>query len=85
MTSTWDPSTHQEQVDKVMEEYKYIFTFPTGVTLHCQVMHSIDLILGTPLPNGSIYNHSLLENEEIKCEIQELLQKRAHMAKLFSL
>jgi hypothetical protein len=62
-------------VDKVMEEYNDIFTSPTGVTLYYQVKQSIELILGAPLPNGTIYKCSLLENEEIKCQIQELLQK----------
>ena len=30
-------------MDKVVEEYEDIFTFPAGVPLHCQVKHSIDL------------------------------------------
>lgn len=71
-------------MDKVVEEYKDIFTSPTGVPLHCQVQHSIDLIISEPLPNGLIYRCSLLENEEIKFQIQELLQKREHLAKFFS-
>ena len=58
-----------------MEEYKDIFTSPTGIHLHFQLKHSIDLILGAPLRNGPLYRRSLLENEEIKCQIQELLQK----------
>jgi hypothetical protein len=28
----------------------------------------------TPLPNGPVYRHSLMENEEIRHQIQELLQ-----------
>jgi hypothetical protein len=62
-------------MDKVMEEYEYIFTSPTRVPLHCQVKHPIDLTLGALLPNGPIYWHSVLENVEIKRQIQELLQK----------
>jgi hypothetical protein len=58
-----------------VEEYKNIFTSPTGVPLHYQVKHSIDLIPSAPFPNGPVYMRSLLENEEIKREIQELLQK----------
>jgi hypothetical protein len=69
-------STQQKQVDKIVEEYiRYIFTSPIGVPLHYQVKHSIDLIPGAPLPNGPIYRCSLLENEEIKCQIHELIQK----------
>ena len=58
-----------------MEEYSYIFSSPTGVPLHCQVKHPIDLTPGATLPNGPIYRRSLLENNEIKRQIQELLHK----------
>ena len=73
--SAADLSTQQKQVDKVMEEYLDIFSSPTGVPLHCQVKHPIDLTPGAPLSNGPIYHRSLLENEEIKRQIQELLHK----------
>eukprot|EP00253_Pinus_taeda_P002958 PITA_02958 len=53
-------------MDKVMEEYRDIFTSPAGVPLHCEVKHSIDLTPGAPLPNGPIYRHSVMENDEIK-------------------
>lgn len=62
-------------MDKVVEEYEDIFTSPAGVPLHCQVKHSIDLTPGAPLPNGPIYRCSVLENNEIKRQIRELLQK----------
>ena len=62
-------------MDKVVEEYEDIFTSPVGVPLHCQVKHSIDLTPGAPLPNGPIYRCSILENDKIKRQIQELLQK----------
>jgi hypothetical protein len=61
-----DLSTQQKQVDKVVEEYSDIFSSPTGVPLHYQVKHPIDLTPGAPLPNGPVYHCSLLENEEIK-------------------
>jgi len=60
-------------MDKVMEEYEDIFTSPAGVPLHCQVKHPINLTLGALLPNGPIYQHCILENNEIKRHIQELL------------
>ena len=75
MTSTRAPTTQQKKVDKVVEEYKDIFTLPTRVPLDCQVKHSINLIPGTPLPNGPIDRCLLLQNEEIKGQIQELIQK----------
>jgi len=73
--SMTDLSTQQKQVDKVVEGYSDIFSSPTGVPLHCQVKHPIDLTPGAPLPNGPVYRRSLLENEEIKRQIQELLHK----------
>eukprot|EP00253_Pinus_taeda_P001830 PITA_01830 len=74
-TSRQGPSSRQPQVDKVVEEYEDIFTSPAGVPLHCQVKHSIDLTPSAPLPNGPIYRRSVLENDEIKRQILELLQK----------
>ena len=62
-------------MDKVVEEYGDIFTSSTGVPLHCQVKHPIDLTPGVLLPNAPIYRHFVLENDEIKRQIQELLQK----------
>jgi hypothetical protein len=62
-------------MDKVVEEYEDIFTSPTGVPLHCQVKHPIDLTPSAPLPNGPIYQRSVLENDEIKRQTHELLQK----------
>ena len=57
----------------IMEEYQDIFTSPTGVPLHCQVKHPINLTPGALLPNGPIYRHSVLENDEIKRQVLELL------------
>jgi hypothetical protein len=53
-------------MDKVVEEYPDIFTSPAGVPLHCRVKHPIDLTPGASLPNGPIYQRSILENDEIK-------------------
>jgi hypothetical protein len=58
-----------------MEEYSYIFSSPIGVPFHCQVKHPIDLTPDALLPNGLVYRRSLLENEEIKRQIQELIYK----------
>jgi hypothetical protein len=75
VASTQCLSLHQKQVDGIVEEYRDIFVSPTGVPTHCQVKHPIDLTPGAPLPNGPIYRCSLMENDEIRCQIQELLQK----------
>ena len=52
-----------------------MFELPIGVPSHCQARHSIDLIPRTPLPSELVYRRSVLENDEIKMQIQELIQK----------
>jgi hypothetical protein len=69
MASTKSLSLQQKQVDRIVEEYKDIFSSPTGVPTHCQVNNPIDLTPNTPLPNGPIYRSSLMENDEIKPQI----------------
>jgi hypothetical protein len=68
-------SLKQKKVDVIMEEYRYIFSSPIGVLTHCQVKHPIDLTPGSPLPNGPGYHRSLMENDEIRHQIQEIPQK----------
>jgi hypothetical protein len=75
MTSTQSLSSQQKQVDRFVEEYRDILSSPTGVPTHCQVKHTIDLTPDAPLPNGPVYHRSLMEKDEIKHQIQELLQK----------
>jgi hypothetical protein len=79
VATTYVVSTHclslqQKKVDENMEEYRDIFSSPTGVPTHCQVKNPIDLTPGAPLPNGLVYHRLLMENDEIKHQIQELLQ-----------
>jgi hypothetical protein len=70
-----DLSTQHNKVEKFLAEYKDIFSSPTGVPLHCQVKHPIDLTLNALFPNGLVQCHSLLENDEIKQYIKEILHK----------
>jgi hypothetical protein len=74
-TSTQSLSLQQKKVDEIVEEYIDIFSSPTRVPMHFQVKHPIDLTLGAPLPNGLVYRHLLMENDEIKHLIQDILQK----------
>jgi hypothetical protein len=73
MTSRQGPTARKQQMDKVVEKYEDIFTSPAGVPLHCQVKHPIDLTPGAPLPNGPIYQRSVMENDEFKRQIHDLL------------
>jgi hypothetical protein len=58
-----------------MEEYIDILSSPIGVPTHYQVKHPIDVIPGAPLPNGQVYRRLLMENDKIKHQIQDFLQK----------
>ena len=62
-------------MDQILTKYQNVLELPTGVPSHCQVRHSIDLIPRTPLPNEPVYRRLVLENDEIKRQIQELIQK----------
>jgi hypothetical protein len=75
MASTQSLYLQQNQVDGIVEEYRDNFSSPTGVPTHCQVKHPIDLTPCAPLPHGPVYHHSLMENDEIRHQIKELLQK----------
>jgi hypothetical protein len=78
VASTQSLYLQQKQVERIVEEYTDIFSSPTRVPTHCQVKHPIDLTHDVPFPNGLFYHRSLMENEEIKHHIQEIIQK-AHI------
>ena len=46
-----------------------------GVPLHYQVKYSIELVPSSSLPNASVYRRSILENIEIRIQIQDLIDK----------
>jgi hypothetical protein len=66
VASTQSLSLQQKQVNEIVEEYKDIFSSPTGVPTKFQVKHPIDLTLDAALPNGPVYSRSLMENDEIR-------------------
>jgi hypothetical protein len=67
-------------VDKIVEdEQRHIF-LTYGVHVHYHIKHSIDLTPGASLPNDPVYRHYVMENEEIKCQIQELILKDVTVA-----
>ena len=52
--STDHNSQQKQRVDKILEEYQYVFKDPTGVQLNYYIKHSIDLVPGSSLPNASL-------------------------------
>jgi hypothetical protein len=75
VASTQILSLQQKQVDEIVEEYRDIFSSLIGVLTHFHFKHPIHLTPVEPLPNGQVYRHSLMENNKIRFEIQELIQK----------
>jgi hypothetical protein len=57
VASTQSLSLQQNQVGAIVEDYRDIFSSPTGVPMDCQVKHPIDLTPCAPLPHGPLYHH----------------------------
>ena len=62
-------SWKQQHIHNILGEYQNIFQATSGVPLHCQVKHSIELVPSSLLPNAYVYRISILENEEIRRKI----------------
>eukprot|EP00253_Pinus_taeda_P003447 PITA_03447 len=62
-------------MEKVVDEYEDIFTTPAGVPLHCQVKHSINLTLASPLPNGLIYWCFVLRIMKLRAKFRSCCRK----------
>ena len=73
--STDKNSWKKQQVDIVLEEYKYVFKYLVRVALHSQVNHYVDLVPSSSLPNAYVYISFGLENEEIYRQIENLIDK----------
>ena len=65
-TSIHGSSTWKQKMDKVVEEYGDIFTSPARMPQHYEVKQPINLTPGVMLPNGPIYQCSVLDSDEIK-------------------
>jgi hypothetical protein len=66
-----------EEVQELLEEFVDIVVdeLPHSLPLIRSVSHHIELILGSILPNKSAYRLMPQENEEVKRQVQELLEK----------
>ena len=65
------------EVKTLLEECKNIIVddFPNALPPVRSISHHIDLIPGASLPNKTAYRLTPQENEEIKQQVQELLEK----------
>jgi hypothetical protein len=60
---------------KVVNQYDEMFKEPKGLPPKRGIQHEIQLQQDCPLPNIGMYRMSVMENDEIKKQIQELLDK----------
>jgi hypothetical protein len=60
---------------KVVNQYDEMFQEPKGLSSKRGIQHEIQLQQDCPLPNIGMYMISVMENAEIKKQIQELLDK----------
>eukprot|EP00253_Pinus_taeda_P018789 PITA_18789 len=65
----------QDDLEKVVPEYDILFQEPKGLPPKKEIVHAIILQQDAPLPNIRMYRFSALENDEIKKQVQELLEK----------
>jgi hypothetical protein len=66
-----------DEVQELLEEFADIIVdkLPRSFPPMRSVSHHIDLILGASLPNKAMYMLTPQENEEVKKQVQELLDK----------
>jgi hypothetical protein len=66
-----------EEVQKLLEEFADIVVdkLPRSLPPIRSVSHHIDLIPGASLPNKAAYRLTLQENEEVKRQVQDLMDK----------
>jgi ribulose bisphosphate carboxylase small subunit len=69
-----DPD-HKQELVKIISNYDELFQEPTGFPPKREVEHEIYLQQDAPLPNIGMYRSSVIENAEIKKQVQELLDK----------
>ena len=70
----WEPM-HKHDLIKVIFYYDEIFQEPQGLPPKREVKHEIQLLQDAPLPNLSLYKLLVIENEEVKKQVQELMEK----------
>ena len=56
-------------------DYDILFQEPKGLPPKREIQHKIHLHQDAPLPNIGMYRSSVIENAEIKKQVQELLER----------
>ena len=64
---------HKDELVKIVSHFDDVFQDPQGLPPKRGVQHEIQLLQDAPLPNIKMYRLSVVENEEIKRQVMELL------------
>eukprot|EP01018_Ginkgo_biloba_P027689 Gb_16069 [translate_table: standard] len=62
------------KVQHILRQYEDVFRSPMGLPPERAIAHGIDLEPGVSLPNSGLYRRSVMENEEIRRQISELME-----------
>ena len=65
----------KDQLDRLLKKHEVIFKEPKGLPPRRTIEHDIQLVPDSPLPNLGLYRTFVVESEEIKRQIQELLDQ----------
>ena len=69
-----DPE-HKSELIEIISEYDDLFQNPKGLPPKREIQHEIHLQQDVPLPNIAMYRMSVMQNEEIKKQVQELIER----------
>ena len=65
----------KKELCELLSNYDEMFEEPKGLPLKREIQHEIHLQHDAPLPNFGMYRMSIIEMEEIKKQVQELLDQ----------
>jgi len=63
---------HKYEMIEIVSEYDDLFQDPKGLLPKREIQHEIQLQQDVPLPNIAMYRMSVMQNEEIKKQVQEI-------------
>jgi hypothetical protein len=65
----------KHQLEELLQAYRGVFQEPKGLPPKREVEHEIQLLLDSPLLNIGFYRQSILEANEVKKQLQQLLEQ----------
>ncbi|GBG73336.1 hypothetical protein CBR_g13056 [Chara braunii] len=74
VSTAGEPVKMPPEIEGVVAKYPDLFEEPTGV-VEREVVHAIEIILGSSIPKGRIYRMSPGELDELRRQLKELIEK----------